>query len=46
MTLAERVQTEQITKIEWLKELESIREDLAVPGYWTNLEENCRQWAG
>lgn len=46
MTLAERVQTEQITEIEWLRELESIRGDLAVPGYWTNLEENCRQWAG
>lgn len=46
MTLAERIRTEQITQLQWLKELESIRREVAVPGYWTNLEENCIQWAG
>jgi hypothetical protein len=46
LTLAERVQTEQITELEWSRELEGIRGELAVPGYWTNLEENCKQWAG
>jgi hypothetical protein len=45
LTLAESVQTEQITELEWSKELENVRGELAVPGYWISLEENCRQWA-
>jgi len=33
------------TEAEWRREIERFRPELAVPGYWDTLEENCSQWA-
>lgn len=43
--MVEQAKAKYIMESEWLEELERVRPEISIPGYWRTLEENCSQWA-
>jgi len=34
-----------LTEADWLRQLAAVRSEVRLPGFWTNLAENCARWA-
>ena len=43
--MAEEIHKDKVTEEKWIKEIAERCPEVELPGYWTTLEENCKQWA-